>query len=46
MMWKQHEPLLEQVFWGGDFWVRSLYVGTEGMSSRTVERYIDRTEHG
>ncbi|NKE38036.1 IS200/IS605 family transposase [Natronococcus sp. JC468] len=45
-MWEQHEPLLEQMFWGGGFWERSFYVGTAGeMSGRTVERYINRTEH-
>jgi putative transposase len=45
-MWEQHEPLLEQKFWNGGFWERSYYVGTTGeMSSRTVERYINRTEH-
>lgn len=45
-MWEQHERLLEQMFWGGGFWERSFYVGTAGeMSSRTVERYINRTEH-
>jgi putative transposase len=22
-MWEQHEPLLEQMFWGGGFWGRS-----------------------
>lgn len=45
-MWDQHESLLAQVFWGGGFWERSFYVGTTGeMSSQTVERYIERTEH-
>lgn len=38
-MWRRHESLLEQMFWGGGFWERSFYVGTTGeMSSRTVER--------
>lgn len=33
-------------FWSGGFWERSFYVGTTcEMSSRTVERYINRTEH-
>lgn len=45
-MWEQHESLLERAFWNGGFWERSYYVGTTGeMSSRTVERYINRTEH-
>jgi putative transposase len=45
-MWERHEPLLEQEFWSGGFWERSFYVGTTGeMSSRSVERYINRTEH-
>ncbi|WP_273837605.1 IS200/IS605 family transposase [Halococcus sp. PRR34] len=45
-MWEQHESLLSRFFWGGGFWERSFYVGTTGeMSSRTVEMYINRTEH-
>jgi putative transposase len=45
-MWERHESLLEREFWSGGFWERSFYVGTTGeMSSRTVERYINRTEH-
>ncbi len=45
-MWEQHESLLAREFWSGGFWERSFYVGTTGeMSSRTVERYINRTEH-
>lgn len=45
-MWEQHKSLLAREFWSGGFWERSFYVGTTGeMSSRTVERYIDRTEH-
>ncbi len=45
-MWEQHESLLERKFWSGGFWEQSYYVGTTGeMSSRTVERYINRTEH-
>ncbi|GAA0255003.1 hypothetical protein GCM10009000_084570 [Halobacterium noricense] len=44
-IWEQHELLLARVFWGS-FWERSFYVGTTGeMSSRTVERYTNRTEH-
>lgn len=45
-MWGQHESLLEREFWSGGFWERSFYVGTtDEMSSRTVEGYINRTEH-
>ena len=45
-MWEQHESLLEREFWSGGFWERSFYVRTTGeMSSSTVERYINRTEH-
>lgn len=45
-MWEQHESLLEREFWNGGFWERSYYIGTTGeMSSRTVEQYINRTEH-
>ena len=45
-IWERHESLLEREFWNGGFWERSFYVRTTGeMSSRTVERYINRTEH-
>ena len=45
-MWDRHESLLEREFWNGGFWERSFYIGTTGeMSSGTVERYINRTEH-
>ena len=45
-MWEQHESLLAREFWSGGFWERSFFVGTTGeMSSRTVELYINRTEH-
>ena len=44
--WEQHESLLVREFWSGGFWERSFYVGTtEEISSVTVERYINRTEH-
>lgn len=45
-MWERHASLLERELWSGGFWERSFYVGTTGeMNSRTVERYINRTEH-
>lgn len=45
-MWEQHESMLEREFWGGGFWEKAYYIGTTGeMSSQTVQRYINRTEH-
>ena len=45
-MWQQHEHLLENHFWDGGFWEESYYIGTAGeVSSQTIERYIERTEH-
>ena len=45
-MWEQHEPFLEEYLWGGGFWEQSYYVGTaRQVSSKTIERYIERTEH-
>ncbi|NEU58790.1 IS200/IS605 family transposase [Halorussus sp. MSC15.2] len=45
-MWQQHEAYLEEYLWGGGLWEESYYVGTAGeVSSRTIERYIERTEH-
>ena len=45
-MWQQHEPLLENYFWGGGFWEEPYYVGTAGeVASQTIEQYIERTEH-
>ena len=45
-MWQQHDPLLENYFWGDGFWEESHYIGTAGeVSSQTIEQYIERTEH-
>ena len=45
-MWQQHDPLLENYFWGDGFWEESHYIGTAGEgSSQTIEQYIERTEH-
>ena len=45
-MWEQHEPYLEEDLWAGGFWEQSYYIGTAGqISSETIERYIERTEH-
>ena len=45
-MWQQHDPLLENYFWGDGFWEESYYIGTAGeVSSQTIEQYIGRTEH-
>jgi putative transposase len=45
-MWEQHESFLEEYLWGGGFWERSYYIGTAGtVSTETIERYIERTEH-
>ena len=45
-MWEQHESYLEKYLWGGGFWEQSYYIGTAGqVSSETIERYIERTEH-
>ncbi|WP_225335987.1 IS200/IS605 family transposase [Halomicrobium urmianum] len=45
-MWEQHESYLERYLWGGGFWERSYYIGTAGtVSTETIERYIERTEH-
>ena len=39
-------PELKQKLWGGHLWSPSYYVGTAGnVSSETIERYIERTEH-
>jgi len=45
-MWEQHEPFSEEYLWGGGFWERSYYLRTVGtVSTETIERYIERTEH-
>jgi len=45
-MWEQHESFLEEYLWGGGFWEQSYYIGTAGtVSTETIERYIERTEH-
>ena len=45
-MWEQHESYLKRYLWGGGFWERSYYIGTAGtVSTETIERYIERTEH-
>jgi putative transposase len=45
-MWEQHESFLEEYLWGSGFWERSYYIGTVGtVSTETIERYIERTEH-
>ncbi|GGJ16797.1 IS200/IS605 family transposase ISH34 [Halobellus salinus] len=45
-MWEQHEPYLTEYLWGGGFWEQSYYIGTAGqVSTETIERYIERTEH-
>ncbi|EMA52351.1 transposase IS200-family protein [Halococcus thailandensis JCM 13552] len=45
-MWEQHEACLEEYLWGGGFWGQSYYIGTaDQVSSETIERYIERTEH-
>ena len=45
-MWEQHESYLEEYLWGGGFWEQSYYIGTAGtVSTKTIERYIERTEH-
>ena len=45
-MWQQHDPLLENYFWGDGFLEESYYIGTAGeVSSQTIEQYIERTEH-
>ena len=45
-MWGQHESYLEEYLWSGGFWEQSYYIGTAGqVSSETIERYIERTEH-
>lgn len=39
-------PELKQKLWGDHLWSPSYYVGTAGnVSSETIERYIERTEH-
>jgi len=45
-MWEQHEAYLERYLWSGGFWERSYCIGTAGaVSTETIERYIERTEH-
>ena len=45
-MWEQHESYLERYLRGGGFWKQSYYIGTAGtVSTETIERYIERTEH-
>lgn len=45
-MWVQHESFLERYLWGYGFWEELYYVGMTGtVSSDTVERYTERTEH-
>lgn len=42
----KHEPFLKKYLWCGGFWERSYYIGTAGqVSTETIERYIERTEH-
>jgi len=39
-------PCLKKEFWGGSLWSPSYYVGTAGnVSARTIQKYIERTEH-
>ena len=45
-MWEQHEPYFEEYLWGGGSREQSHYIGTAGtVSTETIERYIERTEH-
>jgi len=45
-MWEQHKSYLQRYLWGGGFWEQSYYIGTAGhVSSKTITRYIERTEH-
>lgn len=46
LMWEQHESFVEEYLRGGGFWEQSYYIGPAGqVSSETIERYIERTEH-
>ncbi len=39
-------PELKKQLWGGHLWSPSYYVGTAGnVSSETIQKYIERTEH-
>ena len=39
-------PGLKKKLWDGSFWSPSYYVGTAGnVSSETIQKYIERTEH-
>ena len=39
-------PELKKQLWGGHLWSPTYYVGTAGnVSSETIQKYIERTEH-
>jgi len=39
-------PELKKKLWGGSLWSPSYYVGTAGnVSAKTIQKYIERTEH-